>query len=381
MPTLPEDELKAAIAVGDIFAVSIDTAIFDGKGKTFDHPVLRRMDQFKRRDVEVVIADVIAQEMKAHLREDAVETQRALKRALRSHNRRWRREQSDGERADLLIDADPVALAETEFQEFLEKVGGKVLGVTGKPGWAQRILDLYFSGEPPFGAAKRRKSEFPDAFALLTLEAYAAAAGKLLLCVSPDKGWVEFASRSDHLVCVSGLEDALALFNAADQHLAEAIVQHWLALEAVDRIEAVEGAFEYRLDDLDFDIDADTDLPWDAEPLGAVVQSLAPDNIGRPKVIDVRGDSVTFTVRVEANVGFEASFGFYFVDGADNRVELGSEDAYVERSVPFDLTIKADHSLEHGAVFHEVDVASAQIEVNFGYVEAFPDEDPTHEKY
>ena len=382
MPTLSEDELKVAITAGDLFAVSIDTVVFDAKGKTFDQPVLRRLDQFKRRDVEIVIADVIAREMKAHLREAAAETQRALKRALRSHNGLWRRKKSEKESADLLIDADSAAFAESEFSTFLDNVGGKVLEVIDEAGSAQRIVDLYFSGGPPFGPSKGRKSEFPDAYALLTLEAYAAASGKLLLCVSADKGWVEFAARSNHLVCVTRLEDALELFNAAYQHLAEVIVQQWLALEDEDRIEAVEGAFEFRLEDLDFDIDADTDLPWDAEPLGAVLQSLETEKAGRPQVIDVQGDAVTFTVGVEARVCFEASFDFYAMGGVDkDYVELGSRDAYAETPVPFELTIKADRSLEHGPVFHEVDVTSARLDVHFGYVEAFPGEDPTHEKY
>lgn len=34
-----------------------------------------------------------------------------------------------------------------------------------------------------------------------------------------------YAARSDHLICVGRLEDALALFNAADQHLADAVVE------------------------------------------------------------------------------------------------------------------------------------------------------------
>lgn len=389
MPTLSTDELKAAIAAGEIHAVSIDTVVFDAKGKTFHHPVLRRLDQFKQSDVEVVIADVIAHEMKAHLREAATETQRALKEAqqafkeaLRAHNKRWRLEESDEEGADLLIGADSAAFAESEFSEFLNNVGGKVLGVIEEPRSAQRIVDLYFSEEPPFGASKRRKSEFPDAYALLTLEAYAAEAGKLLLCVSADKGWAEFAAGSDHLVCVAAIEDALGLFNVANQHLADAALQRWLTLDAEERVEVVEAAFEYCLDDLDFDISAYTEVPCEAEPTSAVLQSLDTDFIGDPHVIDVQSDAVTFTVGVEARVCFEASFDFYVRDWVDkDYVDLGSRVVYVERPVPFELTIKAARSLERGPVFREVDVTRAWIHVDFGHVETLPGEDPTHEKY
>ena len=65
----------------------------------------------------------------------------------------------------------------------------------------------------------------------------------------------------------------------------------------------------------------------------------------------------------------------------NDEVSLGSEEAYVEKSLPFDLTIPADRSLDDGPVFHEVEVSKKRFEVDFDYVEAFPNEDPTHEKY
>ena len=380
MPELSADELKASIANREIFAVSIDTVVFDAKGKRFDHPVLRRLVQFKRRDVEVVIADVVAEEMKAHLREDAAKTQRALKRALRLYDRRWRRQRGEGERSTLLDDADPGTFANAELHGFLESVGGRILPVTATPGSAQRILEMYFSAEPPFGAGRRRKSEFPDAYALLTLEAHAAAAGKLLLCASADKGWRECAARSDYLVCVSEVEEALALFNAADdQHVAEAIVHEWRELEAVEMMDEVERAFEL-LQNVDFQIVANTDIDFEAEPIVAVVQWLNFETIARPKAIDVDGNTVTFTVGVEALVSFEASFEF-FVAGIEKDRVVASRNVSVDRTVPLELTIKAARSLENGPVFHEVDVDSGRFEVDFGYIEVFPGEDPTHEKY
>lgn len=382
MPRLSDDQIKTLIAEGGLFAISIDTAAFDGKRKSFQNAVLRRLDQFQERDIQVVIVDVIAGEMKAHLRDEAVETQRALKKALRAHTNRWRREAPEGEEAALLIDADAAKFAQAELDEFLAHVHGKVITAGDTPEAVTKIFDRYFAEEPPFGSADKRKSEFPDAFALLRLDAYAAEQGKTLICVSPDKGWIEYAAQSDHLICVGRLEDALALFNAADKHLADAIVETWRQSEGGEFIEDVSRAFEYRLDDLDFDIEGHADVSFEAEPLSAVLQFVSPHSIGQPTVIAVDGETVTFTVRVEALVGFEALFSFYVTDSIDkDDVSLGSEEAYVEKTLPFDLTITADRSLEHGPVFHEVEVTKKRFEVDFGYVEAFPNEDPTHEKY
>lgn len=382
MPELTDDQIRTLIADGDIFAVSIDTAVFDAKQKTFQNAVLRRLDQFHQRDIRIVIADVIAEEMKAHLRDDALETQRALKKALRAQTNRWRREKPEGEETALLIDADATSFAEAEFDAFIALVNGEVIPVSETPDAVQQVFSRYFSEAPPFGSADKRKNEFPDAFALCRLEAFAAEHGKTMICVAPDKGWVEFAAQSDHLVCVGRLEDALALFHAADQHLADAIVERWRQSEGGEFIEKVSHAFEYRLDDLDFDVEGHADVSFEAEPLSAALQYVSPQSIGQPTVIAVDGETVTFTVRVEALVGFEASFSFFVTDSIDkDEVSLGSEEAYVEKSLPFDLTITADRSLGDGPVFHEVEVSKKRFEVDFGYVEAFPNEDPTHEKY
>ena len=382
MPVLSEDEIKAAIADGKVFAISIDTAVFDGKQKTFTNAVLQRLDQFHAREIRVVFADVVVNEMVAHLREDALESQRALKKALRAHSHRWRRTAQQGEGESLLLEADAAVFAQAEFDTFLQHVSGEVVAASGVPNAVETVLGRYFAEEPPFGAADKRKSEFPDAFALLSLEAFGAEHKGLVLCVAPDKGWIEFVAQSDHLVCVDQIEKALALFNAADQHLADAIVQKWRDSEGGEFIDEIARAFEYRLDDLDFDIDGQADVSFEAEPLSATLQFVNPQSVSQATVIAVDGETVTFSVNVETCIGFEASFSFFVIDSIDrDQVDLGSESAYVEDTLPFQLTITADRNLEDGPVFHEVEVERKRIDVDFGYVEAFPNDDPTHEKY
>ena len=104
---------------------------------------------------------------------------------------------------------------------------GEIVSATRYPELCADVLSRYFSEAPPFGESDKRKHEFPDAFALLSLEALARDERKLMLCVAPDKGWQDFASQSEHLVCVNELEEVLSYFNDADQALAETIVAAW----------------------------------------------------------------------------------------------------------------------------------------------------------
>lgn len=383
MPSLSNDKIKSAIADGDVFAISIDTTVFDAKQNNFRNAVLLCLDQFHQRDIRVVIADVIANEMKTHLRDKALTTQRALKTALRSHNLRWKRKGVEGEQEDLLINADADALAGVEFDTFLAHVKGEVIKVSETPGAVDETFRSYFLKQPPFGLAENRKYEFPDAFSLIRLEAFAVDHGKLLMCVSTDKVWMDFAAQSKYLICVDKLENALALFNAADQHLADVIDKRWHESEAGELIQEVSSAIEYRLDDLDFSIDAESDFLFEAEPLSAVLQHVSPHENGSPTVIGVDSKTVTFTVEVISIVDFEASFSFYaIVDKKDkDYFDIGSVVANVEKTLSFDLTIRAERSLENGLIFHEVEVTKKSFEVDFGYVEAFQNEDPTYEKY
>jgi hypothetical protein len=50
-------------------------------------------------------------------------------------------------------------------------------------------------------------------------------------------------------------------------------------------LEEVEGAFEYRLGDLDFDVTGDSHIDFEAEPIEAVLQYIDSQKIGPPTAI------------------------------------------------------------------------------------------------
>lgn len=71
----------------------------------------------------------------------------------------------------------------TQFQ----KLCGQAEIVTVEGVSAASVLDLYFGGAAPF--SKKKKKEFPDAFAILSLRSWAAKHGRLHV-VSPDPDWI-----------------------------------------------------------------------------------------------------------------------------------------------------------------------------------------------
>lgn len=78
---------------------------------------------------------------------------------------------------------------------------------------------LYFGSEAPFSSEGKKKSEFPDAIALLTLQGWANFNGTHVLAVSNDADWKRFCDGSSEVHLVQDLGAALSAFqtpNAAN---------------------------------------------------------------------------------------------------------------------------------------------------------------------
>jgi hypothetical protein len=58
MPTMTENEIKAKIADGTFFGVSVDTAVFEKYGCNLDFRVLNRLDQFKPGPIKVLFSEI-----------------------------------------------------------------------------------------------------------------------------------------------------------------------------------------------------------------------------------------------------------------------------------------------------------------------------------
>jgi hypothetical protein len=384
MPEFQQIDVKARIADGTISAISIDTAVFDKYGCNLTHAVLARLDQFKKGGVKVVLSEIIVKEVTSHIARAAAETQRELNAALKRHDRRWGLSKDLAAlKADFQLEVDPRVAAIEQMTEYLESVGAEVIPGEGDGNLAAEVLRRYFEVLTPFETREAKKHEFPDAFALLTLEQVASARKTLIVCVSPDKGWAAFASQSDHLVVVQELDVLLSWFNDPRRHFAEKIVAIWTKAEAKNIEEEIDRGFEDYLDGIDFDVNADAPLEYDVEPISAVLQHIYKDKIGPPAVIAEDDDQVTFSIKVVAKVGFEAEFCFYAHDSIDgDNVSLGSRTPYTEDDLAFEVTLTVSRVLD-GNVFEvlETTVSSAKVTANFSYVDPFRGEDPTHEKY
>jgi hypothetical protein len=59
MPAMTETEIKAKIADGTVFGVSIDTAIFDKYGCNLDSTVLKSLTQFREGPITLLFSEIV----------------------------------------------------------------------------------------------------------------------------------------------------------------------------------------------------------------------------------------------------------------------------------------------------------------------------------
>lgn len=192
MPAKTIDEIKQMIAADEFAGVTLDTSIFDQYDCNLRFRTLQALKQFRDTGISVILSTITTSEVKAHLTGSFGEAATKLKQALNQYDRTWQLNLDKAKiGADLGVDEAPSAKAAAMIDEFLGATGATLLPIP--QGLAiQQVVDLYFGGQPPFAPKGDKKSEFPDAIALLSLEAWADANGAVL-AVSRDGDWKRYA--------------------------------------------------------------------------------------------------------------------------------------------------------------------------------------------
>ncbi len=373
MPNLTEEKIKAKIADGSIFAMSVDTEIFERYQLNLNSPVLKKLGQFANGLIQVLLSEIVVNEVKNHIALAAKESQSNLKKAIKEQGKRWSRTLDLAALPDeLALSNDPREAAESYVTDYLAAIGAEVVPASGKFDVSGELLRRYFSKEPPFENNDRKKHEFPDGFALLSLEIVAKPRRGLVLCVSRDEGWKRFAKHSDFLVCESELDLVLSYFNDSGRTTADQTMSRWKGGAASELVQEVDRAFEYQLGDTDFYPTGSAPLFFESRPIGAAVQWVDLESASNPVVIDTNDETVTFTVNIEAVVEFEANFRFYVRDSIDKGPFLLSAENFLTKDrVEFQLAITVSRDLDPEPEVVDVEIFKKHIKVDFGEVEPF----------
>ncbi|BCG04738.1 hypothetical protein PPGU19_093060 (plasmid) [Paraburkholderia sp. PGU19] len=339
-----DEAIRQQIEANEIGAIALDTEVFDAKQLTLEVGLLRRVAQFADSEISVLMPDVIAGEIEAHLLQAASEAQGKLKRAMRLiDHAKLLSLVGDAKPATQLLEqiADPAAAAEIASQRlagWIERTGAVVLQASDHVTLDQVML-RYFGAQAPFAASGPKKHEFPDAVALLTLERWAEQQERKVLVVSNDPDWVRYCATSPRLVAVRDLADALSGFqdqtaSYAARRLAELLNEG----DSVGLQRALLQALDGQDDKVEFEVDADSQFELEPEGVAAhFIDVELPDPEWAKQTFEAvdYGDGKVF-VQIAATAVAEVSSYFRFRkwDGIDREyMSMGSGHIVTEERI------------------------------------------------
>jgi hypothetical protein len=371
----------------DFNALTIDTNIFEKYKNNLDSGILKALSEFKDKPIPLVISSVVWMELTSHLEAGSVVIRKALKNNLEHSINAFSLNRLDVmAMREVLIPSkeDLCLLVQKRLNNYKRLTGLEVIGVENNLS-LDNLMDKYFTTSPPFGTTQDKKNEFPDAIALMSLDAWAAARSIKLLAVSKDKGWIEYAKTSLNIVVIDDLVSAIALCtpsqSAVDfcqflQTNSNAPI-HDIVRETVgDLLDAEVPNFEITADShagFHFEFDNyDVELDYD---------NFESHNPRYLRFEAIQANSSTLYVKMMLNIDIEASISYEVevYDGIDKEyVHMGSNSAQTEAEIDIDLLLKfrGDFSSNKNDDFNNVTLESVEVlsyteSIDFGELSAF----------
>ncbi|WP_143188498.1 PIN domain-containing protein [Burkholderia ubonensis] len=215
-------ELTKLVRTGQIGSITIDTSVFDDCGKSLRDGLFGELKQLADiNTIELVFSDIVINEIRQHL------TEVHQKRIDKLHDLvprayEYLAHAVDVEDMQHAIEqlSTPIEIANAEIDQFLIDTAATAVSV--READISEVTHRYFERLPPFDAPDKR-SEFPDAIALLSLETWVLNRDHGMLVISKDDDWRRFceSSKTGKLYYLSSLPAALSIINGSPQERTE----------------------------------------------------------------------------------------------------------------------------------------------------------------
>lgn len=381
---------RAKLLDGTIGAISVDTCIFTETGYRLDSGILKHLEQFKDNAFQLVFSEITLREIRGHIVRDSEEAKAKLITALRGVGRYWAvQTDKQGLMVNELLGTDTAKeLALKRLTDFGNRCGVQLIE-------AQKTLDIsellkrYFNTQPPFESTADKKSEFPDAITLLSLQAWAKKKGTAVLFVTKDKGCKGFCAESDYLYAIDDLSEALTLIQERDAHRASLCKTIQAKIDSgayPDLIDLVTDTIANHIWDIDWVTEADAAYSYDDELDDVEVVSCefaAPYRGHGFRVVDYRNDVLVMQASIRLEVKATCSFSFSVRDSIDHdMMHIGDATVTAKDTVTVEVLLTVESPSSDTPEIVEIELISSRQRLDFGSIEPdFSNEDPNSEYY
>ena len=358
---------KEEILRGEVRALSIDSSIFRAHGCRLESGVLRQLDQFRDSAINLVVSDVVRSEVIRYLADLLTEVKRDVDAALSRAVDHWRYDQREATEVKEIIfkGVEPSELAHARFASFEEDAGVNIVEVDNSVKISE-LMQRYFNGLPPFSAAGKKKYEFPDAIALMALEAWAISNQTKAIVCSKDNDWKSFCKESPCLLHVEDLRDALGLFQLEEaKDICRHLSERYKSGELGDLYDSLEEALDAELvatnfypqasSSFGFRLDSSFVSTWEDFSLELIDSE---GSLFQP--INFDGSELVVVASMEAMVTIESSFLFNTYDSVDREeIFLGSGNCAAETKLYFSAVVTFSGQLQ--SIGGEVDIEGVEV--------------------
>lgn len=385
------DELKRLVRSGQFGAITLDTSIFEAQGLKLESGLLKQLEQFRDSSTRLIISEIVKEEVLSHLTEKAKDARRDVEKSLKQAKDYWQVEEGKIEdiKKSVFSGREAQEIATERFARFMESTSLEIVEAQDYL-IVSELIQKYFRAEPPFSETGKKKNEFPDAIALISLETWASKNKTNIIVVTSDNDWKNFCKSSERLCANDDLAIALGLFQLQDADDVCRYLSEKYELGVLENVkEAISNALEC-IYDFDFDtyLEAESSYSYEEEITEIEVSGFkfklleSPNIIFRPVNFD--DDSLTVESRLSVNVNVECSFSFSVYDSID-KDDVGIGGNTVNTQADLEVEILITFVGDFNKVGAEVEVDDVEIEIkppasiNFGFVDPdWGDEDYDH---
>jgi hypothetical protein len=364
----------------DYGAISVDTSIFDEKGLKLESGILKTLEQFNGKPSHLVLSEIVVREIHAHLKKKARDARTSVVKAIRESTSHLSVSEVNATLASdaLVPEFDDSEVSKKRIDAFVNNTGAEIIPATGRVE-LDEIIKKYFQAEPPFEESGKKKNEFPDAIALMSIESWAKEHKTKVLAVAKDGDWKRFAEKSEYIDVVEDLAEAISKFqphsSAIDycNNLAKLIPD-----EKPEDLYALIGQYlSEQVAEIDLFPEATSQFFYEPDYVEVVLDSFefVCDSAGRALLQPVQGQNNTLIVEAKIYVVAEASTSFSLSvhDSIDkDYVSVGSSSASTKVEFEAEVLLTFEGDFDEGIEYVDLvdfELLSSPSDAYFGEIE------------
>jgi len=265
--------------------VFLDTSAIIEHNFDYSSPSFRRLEELAAAgDARLLTTTITVSEVEANIRERVQGAKTAFERLREKHPilKNLPNFEFDPAKAEAILIG--------QFHEYLTRTKTEVLRPPASS--IDDVFEKYFGLEPPF--SEKKKEEFPDAFAISTLESWCSEHGEKLYVVGTDPDLSAACAASQHLLSLSRPSEFIDMVLRQDAQMR--LVEDSTGEKTDAIVQAIADEFSrlgFYLDDEDGDVN-------EVEVENVEIQELS--------LLEARGTAAKFDVTVTIKFAAEVSY-------------------------------------------------------------------------